>query len=372
MYSVMKKGLCLALILLCVSTSISAERTAEVLLRFSRQDNVMKIVLESDENVIRNANTIISASVARVDFLAPFDLKKPQDFVFETLRDAQSLTIKLRDVTEIRTYKLSSPARIVLEMKIKPSDAGQRQQVQNEAQKQQKDAGIVSQKSQPPAQQQSPQKAADAGKPQAQPQAVQKTSESAKPQDKALKFSTIVIDPGHGGFDYGMYKQEIKEKEISLNIARDLANILQKKGYKVFLTRKVDQSFPLAERITFSNSKSPDLFIAIHATPSDKFVITTATADESSADATIKLYKLSARQNRHLDKSKASAKALAEALKAEFKAEAVSRELPLPILTAIDAAAVLMEYPLTAEKTYDQKERDRLINAIMKGLAGHE
>jgi len=364
----MKKGLCIALILLCVSTSISAERTAEVLLRFSRQDNVMKVVLESDENIIRNANTTISASGVRVDFLSPFDLKKPQDFIFETLRDARTLTIKLKDVTDVRMYKLSTPARIVIEMKIRPQDTAQKQPIQNEAQKQQKDAGLASQKSQPPAQPQSPQKVADAAK----PQAVQKPSESIKQQDKALKFSTIVIDPGHGGYDYGIYKQEIKEKEISLNIARDLANILQKKGVKVFLTRKVDQSFPLGERITFSNSKSPDLFITIHATPSDKFVITTATADENSADATIKLYKLSARQNRHLDKSKAAAKALAEALKAEFKTDTDQRELPLPILTSIDAAAVLVEYPLTAQKTYDQKERDRLINAIMKGLAGHE
>lgn len=356
MYSVMKKGICIALILLCVSTYISAERTAEVLLRFSKQENAVRVVLESDENIIRNANTTISASIVRVDFLSPFDLKKPLDFIFETMRDTRTLTIKLRDVTDIRTYKLSTPARIVIEMKIKPQDTGQRQPVQNEAQKQQKDAGPVSQKSQPFGQQQAPQRAADA----------------AKPQDRTLTFSTVVIDPGHGGYDYGIYKKEIKEKEISLSIARDLANILQKKGVKVFLTRKVDQSFPLGERITFSNSKSPDLFIAIHATPSDRFVITTATADESSADATIKLYKLSARQNRHLDRSRAAAKALAEALKAEFKTNTVQKELPLPILTSIDAAAVLLEYPLTAQKTYDQKERDRLINTIMKGLAGHE
>lgn len=372
MYSVMKKGLYIALILLCVSTSISAERTAEVLLRSSRQENVLKIVIESDENIIRNANTTISASGARIDFLSPFDLKKPQDFVFKTLRDASALTIMFSDVTDVRMYKLSTPARIVIEMKVKPLDIGQRQQVQSEAQKQQKDTGLAVQKTQPPAQQQSPKKAADAAKPQAQPQPAQKASESAKPQDKALKFGTIAIDPGHGGYDYGIYKEEIREKEISLSIAKDLANVLQKKGLKVFLTRKVDQSLPLGERINFGNGKSPDLFITLHATPSDKLVITTATADESTADATIKLYKLSARQNRHLDKSRAIAKALAEALKAEFKAETISRELPLPILTSIDAAAVVIEYPLAAQKTYDQKDRDRLINAIMKGLAGYE
>ncbi|MBI5848805.1 MAG: N-acetylmuramoyl-L-alanine amidase [Nitrospirae bacterium] len=357
----MKKGLCIALILLCVSASISAERTAEVLLRFSRQDTVMKIVLEADENIIRNAKTVVSSTVAKVDFLSPFDLKKPLDFMFETQRDARTLTITLKDVAEVRTYKLSSPARIVIEMKVKPQDTDQ---------KQQKDAGLVSQKNQPPAQQQSAQKIADAGKSQQQP--VPKTPETAKPAEKTLKFSSIIIDPGHGGHDYGIYKQEIREKEISLSIAKDLANILLKKGLKVFLTRKADQALPLGERINFSNSKSPDLFIAIHATPSDRFVITTATADESTADATIKPYKLSARQNRHLDKSRAAAKAFSEALKADYKTEPISRELPLPILTSVDAAAVLIEYPLTSQKTYDQKEREKLINAVIKGLASRE
>lgn len=370
MYSVMKKGLWLALLLLCVSSSLFAERTAEVILRFSRQDNVVKIVLESDENVIRNANTTTSASGAKIDFISPFDLKKPQDFIFETARDARTLTIRLRDVSDVRIYKLSSPARIVLDMKMKPQTPGQ-QQAQNDAQKQLKDPAAASQKTQPSAQPLT-QKSGDTGKPQGQPQSVQKSSEPLKSPDRALKFSTIVIDPGHGGYDFGIYRQEIKEKEISLGIARELAGALQKKGLKVLLTRKVDQALSLGERINISNSKPPDLFITIHATPSDKFVISTATPDESPLDAALRPYKLSARQTRHLDRSRAAAKALAEALKTEFKAEIVSRELPLPVLTSIDAAAVLLEYPLTGQKTYDQKERDRLINAIVKGLTGYE
>lgn len=372
MYSDMKRGLCIAIFLLCVSASISAERPAEVFLRFSRQDSVIKVVVESDETIIRNAKTITSSSFARIDFLSPFDLKKPQDFIFETQRDSHTLTITLRDIIDVRTYRLSSPARIVMEMKVKPQEPVQKQQAQNEAQKQQKDAGLLPPKTQPVGQQQSTQKPVDTGRPQIPVQPTQKAPDSTRTPDKPVRFSTVVIDPGHGGYDYGIYKQEIREKESSLGIAKDLAAILQKKGVKVFLTRKVDQALPLAERINLSNSKSPDLFISIHATPSDKFVITTATAEESAADASIKLYRLSSRQNRHLDKSRASAKSIADALKAEFRTEAVSLELPLPILTSIDSAAVVIEYPLTAQKTYDQKERDRLINAIMKGLAGHE
>lgn len=206
----------------------------------------------------------------------------------------------------------------------------------------------------------------------AQQQSAQKTSDAAKPQDRLMKFSTIIIDPGHGGYDYGIYVKDIKEKELNLVIAKDLAAMLQKKNLKVFLTRKVDQTSLLGERINLSSSKAPELFLSIHATTSDKFVLTTAAADESTTDAEIRPYKLSARQNRHLDKSRAAAKAIASALKAEFKTETILREISLPILTSVDAAAVLLEYPLTAQKTYDQKERDRLINALVKELAGHE
>ncbi len=352
----MKKGIYTAVMLFWILTAVSAEQTSEVLLRYSRQDNSIRVVLESDENAVSNAKTMISAAGVKIAFSSAFELKKPQDFIFKTLKEAQTLMIFLHDVTDVRTYRLSAPARIVIEMKGRLQDTGQAIQTENAAKTEQKDPAVPSQETRPAVQLQSDQKA----------------PESSKPQARPPKVSTVVIDPGHGGYDYGLYRQEIKEKEISLSIAKELAGILQKKGVKVFLTRKVDQSYALEDRINFSNSKAPDLFITIHATPYAKFVITTASADESASDAAIMPYRLSARQNRHIDKSRASAKALAAALKPDFKTEPAIRELPLPVLSSIDAAAVMLEYPLTDRNTYDQKERDRLISAIVKGLAVNE
>jgi N-acetylmuramoyl-L-alanine amidase len=187
-----------------------------------------------------------------------------------------------------------------------------------------------------------------------------------------VKYRAVVIDPGHGGYDYGIFTQDSKEKDINLGIAKDLGMALQKKGVKVFPTRKVDQSLSLAERISFGNSKTPDLFLGIHATEYDRFTITTATAEEAGVDAAIRLFRLSSRQSRHIEESRAAAKAVADSIKADFKTEVLMRELPLPVLMSLDAPAMLIEYPLASQGTNDRKERDRLVNAVMKGLANND
>ncbi len=77
---------------------------------------------------------------------------------------------------------------------------------------------------------------------------------------------TIVIDPGHGGKDPGAigYKRH-QEKRAVLEIAKKLATILKKKGYRVYLTRARDIFIKLRERTHFANRKRADLFISIHA-----------------------------------------------------------------------------------------------------------
>ncbi len=81
----------------------------------------------------------------------------------------------------------------------------------------------------------------------------------------------IVIDPGHGGKDGGAvgYKK-YKEKVAVLKISKVLKKILEKKGYKVYLTREKDIFIKLSNRTKFANRKNADLFISIHANASPK------------------------------------------------------------------------------------------------------
>jgi N-acetylmuramoyl-L-alanine amidase len=75
----------------------------------------------------------------------------------------------------------------------------------------------------------------------------------------------IVIDPGHGGKDPGgVGYHHLKEKQVVLGIARQLAQILKGRGYKVYLTRSGDKFIPLKERTRFANEKHANLFISIH------------------------------------------------------------------------------------------------------------
>lgn len=74
----------------------------------------------------------------------------------------------------------------------------------------------------------------------------------------------IVIDAGHGGTDSGSVKNGIKEKDINLKIAIKLQKTLEKKGYKVVMTRSDDIAISLRQRAKLANQTKGDLFISIH------------------------------------------------------------------------------------------------------------
>jgi len=75
----------------------------------------------------------------------------------------------------------------------------------------------------------------------------------------------IIIDVGHGGNDLGSVYGHFSEKDISLNIAKEIQKInegLHK--YEIVLTRS-DDSYPsLSERTAQINSLSPELVISLH------------------------------------------------------------------------------------------------------------
>jgi N-acetylmuramoyl-L-alanine amidase len=87
----------------------------------------------------------------------------------------------------------------------------------------------------------------------------------------ALGVRRVVIDPGHGGKDYGApgYLKGVHEKTVSLQIARKLAKKIKAElGLEVILTRNQDRFLTLEERTAFANTKSADLFISIHTNAS--------------------------------------------------------------------------------------------------------
>ncbi len=79
-------------------------------------------------------------------------------------------------------------------------------------------------------------------------------------------IQTIMIDPGHGGHDAGaMGPSGLQEKELTLDIARRVAALLQEElGVRVVLTRPKDQFIGLRERTALANRERADLFLSIH------------------------------------------------------------------------------------------------------------
>jgi len=103
--------------------------------------------------------------------------------------------------------------------------------------------------------------------------------ESGLPEDNVsslsealgLKIRTVVIDAGHGGHDPGAIGHTgLKEKDVTLKIAKTLKAKLDKDGKKfgitkVHLTRGTDKFIPLEERTGIAKKLGADLFISIHA-----------------------------------------------------------------------------------------------------------
>lgn len=79
---------------------------------------------------------------------------------------------------------------------------------------------------------------------------------------------TIILDPGHGGFDTGAKGADnTLEKKITLLFANKIQSLLKKK-YNIILTRNNDYWVSNHQRSEIANNSKADLFISIHTNAS--------------------------------------------------------------------------------------------------------
>jgi N-acetylmuramoyl-L-alanine amidase CwlD len=83
----------------------------------------------------------------------------------------------------------------------------------------------------------------------------------------------IVIDPGHGGADDGSMHDGLVEKDLNLDIAKRLRDILVSRGWQVIMTRTDDQDVGnvgdsdadmLQARDDIANQNGARLFVSVH------------------------------------------------------------------------------------------------------------
>lgn len=190
------------------------------------------------------------------------------------------------------------------------------------------------------------------------------TPKQKETRPSAIAVSSIIIDPGHGGYDSGIIRDGIREKDLTLSIAKEMESILLKKKRPVFLTRRVDQFLSITDRAIAANQKVPGLFISLHLSLSNGFVINIPHIDTDVV--TDNSFDMIYRQRSYVDKSKALAEALGKAIREEFKQEVTYREIPLPLLNSIGCPAILIELPGGTEN--DKETRAKLARTILKGI----
>src|SRR5213595_2842446 len=78
------------------------------------------------------------------------------------------------------------------------------------------------------------------------------------------KVQTIVVDPGHGGYDKGQVSRYGYEKDFALDVARKLRPLLLSKGLRVIMTREGDYFVPLEVRAQIANKARDSIFVSIH------------------------------------------------------------------------------------------------------------
>lgn len=76
----------------------------------------------------------------------------------------------------------------------------------------------------------------------------------------------IFIDPGHGGSDPGAVANGLYEKDLTLDIALRLRDILlgEYTGVEVRMSRETDTTVSLEQRVQMANSWGADYFLSIH------------------------------------------------------------------------------------------------------------
>jgi N-acetylmuramoyl-L-alanine amidase len=81
----------------------------------------------------------------------------------------------------------------------------------------------------------------------------------------AVNFTTVILDPGHGGSDPGAINPIGTEAGYNLQVGLKAKSMLEKNGYRVVMTRQSDRYLTLQQRVDLANAVSGNaVFISIH------------------------------------------------------------------------------------------------------------
>lgn len=82
--------------------------------------------------------------------------------------------------------------------------------------------------------------------------------------DSANSSTTVFLDAGHGGKEFGSQASGIYEKDINLQIVQKVKKLLEQNGYQVATSRDSDVQVSLEDRVSMAEKADADIFISIH------------------------------------------------------------------------------------------------------------
>lgn len=81
---------------------------------------------------------------------------------------------------------------------------------------------------------------------------------------ESIRFSTVVIDAGHGGKDGGSVWNGLIEKKLCLDVAKRVEVGLKSYGIKTAMIRRTDVFVELDQRARIANRVPSSIFVSIH------------------------------------------------------------------------------------------------------------
>jgi len=174
--------------------------------------------------------------------------------------------------------------------------------------------------------------------------------------------SLIVIDPGHGGKDFGSEAAKTTtEKELNLKTSKFVAHYLQQMGFPVAMTRIDDRFIALQSRADMANDENAILFLSVHYN----------SAPSPSAEGIEVFYYGGDKKTKRTAASKAFAQTILESVIMETDAKSRGvKDGNLAVIRETQMPAILIECGFLT----NAKERARILDLnyrkkLAKGIA---